>query len=153
MYDTSNPYEWKYYKTVDYPFGQWTITDATLSPDNRFLAYSSIRNLVCLASTDPADESYPTILDLSVAPGGRSRRGYLSSYFGVRLDLPKATNKEHCMADDVVTDLVSPIFGRRSGNRSWYIRSFGCRLRYRDKAICYANTKPRRRCQCRVLRR
>ena len=39
MYDTSNPYEWKYYKTVDYPFGQWTITDATLYKDNRFLAY------------------------------------------------------------------------------------------------------------------
>lgn len=86
MYDTSNPYEWKYYKTVEYPFGQWTITDATLSPDNRFLAYSSIRNLVCLAPTDPTDESYPTILDLSVAPGGRSRRGhYGSSYFGVRV--------------------------------------------------------------------
>jgi hypothetical protein len=43
MYDTSNPFEWKYYKTVDYPFGQWTITDASLSPDNKFLAYSSIR--------------------------------------------------------------------------------------------------------------
>ncbi|KAG8534235.1 uncharacterized protein KY384_001079 [Bacidia gigantensis] len=35
---------WKYYKTVIYPYGQWTITDATLSPDNRYLAYSSIRN-------------------------------------------------------------------------------------------------------------
>lgn len=90
MYDTSNPYEWKYYKTVDYPFGQWTITDATLSPDNRFLAYSSIRNLVCLAPTDPADQSDPVILDLSVLPGGRTRRGmYRSSHFGVCVDNPE----------------------------------------------------------------
>ena len=65
MYDTSNPYEWKYYKTVDYPFGQWTITDATLSPDNRFLAYSSIRHMVCLAPTDPSDHSDHTLLDFT----------------------------------------------------------------------------------------
>ncbi|RMJ27026.1 WD repeat protein [Aspergillus sp. HF37] len=79
MYDTSNPYEWKYYKTVDYPFGQWTITDATLSPDNRFLAYSSIRNAVCLAATDPADESDPSILDFA----SRARRDYGSAHFGI----------------------------------------------------------------------
>ncbi|KAL2868421.1 WD40 repeat domain-containing protein [Aspergillus lucknowensis] len=76
MYDTSNPYEWKYYKTVDYPFGSWTITDATLSPDNRFLAYSSLRNLVCLAPTDPADSTDPTVLDLSATPEGRVGRGF-----------------------------------------------------------------------------
>ena len=69
MYDTSNPYEWKYYKTVNYPFGQWTITDATLSPDNKFLAYTSIRNLVCLAPTDPLDFSEPSVLDLSSSNG------------------------------------------------------------------------------------
>ncbi|KAF9889788.1 hypothetical protein FE257_006878 [Aspergillus nanangensis] len=84
MYDTSNPYEWKYYKTVNYPFGQWTITDATLSPDNRFLAYSSIRNLVCLAPTDPSDTSDASILDLSSVSGGRGGRGlYGNSHFGV----------------------------------------------------------------------
>ncbi|KAI9368802.1 WD40-repeat-containing domain protein [Aspergillus egyptiacus] len=76
MYDTSNPYEWKYYKTVDYPFGSWTITDATLSPDNRFLAYSSLRHLVCLASTDPADSSDPAVLDLSSTPNGRPGRDF-----------------------------------------------------------------------------
>ena len=43
MYDTSNPYKWRYYKTVEYPFGQWTLTDASLSPDNKYLAYTSIR--------------------------------------------------------------------------------------------------------------
>ncbi|KAF4771361.1 hypothetical protein HAV15_004462 [Penicillium sp. str.  len=65
MYDTSNPYDWKYYKTVDYPFGQWTITDATLSPDNRFLVYSSIRSQAYMATTDPDDDSDPMVLDLS----------------------------------------------------------------------------------------
>lgn len=74
MYDTSNPYEWKYYKTVDYPLASWTITDATLSPDNRFLAYSSLRQLVCLAPTDPADSSDPIILDLASSAQRRVAR-------------------------------------------------------------------------------
>ena len=72
MYDTSNPFDWKYYKTVDYPGGQWTITDASLSPDNKYLAYSSIRPEVCLAATDPNDKSEPTVLDFS-----HTRRGAL----------------------------------------------------------------------------
>ncbi|KAJ5334848.1 hypothetical protein N7452_007251 [Penicillium brevicompactum] len=80
MYDTSDPYDWKYYKTVDYPFGQWTITDATLSPDNRFLVYSSIRSQAYMATTDPEDDSDPTLLDFS-APQGRGQRG--SSHFGI----------------------------------------------------------------------
>ncbi|PYI25050.1 WD repeat protein [Aspergillus indologenus CBS 114.80] len=83
MYDTSNPFDWKYYKTVTYPFGQWTITDASLSPDNKFLAYTSIRNLVCLAPTDPADESEPAVLDLSSIPGRRRMRFSGNSHFGI----------------------------------------------------------------------
>jgi DDB1- and CUL4-associated factor 11 len=89
MYDTSNPYDWKYYKTVDYPFGQWTITDATLSPDNRYLAYSSIRHTVCLAPTDPLDQSQPTLLDFTnFAPGSsrndRGTYGYMGrGHFGI----------------------------------------------------------------------
>ncbi|EXJ92446.1 hypothetical protein A1O3_00997 [Capronia epimyces CBS 606.96] len=88
MYDTSNPYEWKYYKTVDYPFGQWTITDATLSPDNKYLAYSSIRHTVCLAPTDPTDHSDHTLLDFTnFAPGsgmGRQTYGYMGRHgFGI----------------------------------------------------------------------
>ena len=90
MYDTSNPYNWKYYKTVDYPFGQWTITDATLSPDNRFLAYSSIRHMVCLAPTDPTDQSDHTLLDFTnFAPGSsganaRQTYGYMGrNGFGI----------------------------------------------------------------------
>lgn len=86
MYDTANPYDWRYYKTVNYYGGQWTITDATLSPDNKHLAYSSIKSDVCLAATDPADTSEPRHLDFSNMGGGgvgagrggwgRSRNGH-----------------------------------------------------------------------------
>lgn len=65
MYDTSNPYHWKYYKTVLMPQGRWTLTDASLSPDNKSCAYSSICNLVCLAPTDPNDAGDPYMLDIS----------------------------------------------------------------------------------------
>ncbi|MCJ1332970.1 hypothetical protein MMC10_009664 [Thelotrema lepadinum] len=86
MYDTSNPYDWKYYKTVNYPYGQWTITDATLSPDNRYLAYSSIRSSVCLAATDPGDSSEPWLLDFADLGDGsrRARRHFQgNSHFGI----------------------------------------------------------------------
>ncbi|KAK5164350.1 uncharacterized protein LTR77_010046 [Saxophila tyrrhenica] len=74
MYDTSNPYDWKYYKTVNYYGGQWTITDASLSPDNKHLAYSSIRSQVCLANTDQGDTSEPRLLDFSDT--GRGGHGF-----------------------------------------------------------------------------
>ncbi len=64
MYDTSNPYDWKHYKTVTYPFGRWTLTDADLSPDNKWLAYTSLQSVVCLAPTDPIDTGEPYSLDL-----------------------------------------------------------------------------------------
>ena len=84
MYDTSNPYKWKYYKTVNYPFGQWTITDATLSPDNRYLAYSSIRSVVCLAPTDPGESAEPWMLDFATMNEGGGRHGWNGySHFGV----------------------------------------------------------------------
>ncbi len=85
MYDTSNPYKWKYYKTVVYPYGQWTITDATLSPDNRYLAYSSIRSIVCLAPTDPSEQGEPWLLDFAdmAARTSRPRFGTGYSHFGV----------------------------------------------------------------------
>ena len=81
MYDTSNPYAWKYYKTVIYPYGQWTITDATLSPDNRYLAYSSIRSTVCLSPTDPGSHSEPWLLDFSDV-GGSQGRGWRHGWHG-----------------------------------------------------------------------
>ena len=87
MYDTSNPYNWKYYKTVVYPYGQWTITDASLSPDNKWLAYSSIRSIVCLAPTDPSSSGEPFLLDFSDMGGRGARRvrGFNGgfSHFGV----------------------------------------------------------------------
>lgn len=76
MYDTSNPYDWKYYKVVNYYGGQWTITDASLSPDNKFLAYSSIRSQICLANTEPGDSSEPRLLDFSdMGRGGHGAGG------------------------------------------------------------------------------
>jgi WD repeat-containing protein 23 len=82
MYDTSNPYDWKYYKTVTYPGGSWTITDASLSPDNKLLAYSSIRNQVCLANTEQGDTSDPQYLDFrDTSRRGASLRNH--SHFGI----------------------------------------------------------------------
>ncbi|KAK4495542.1 hypothetical protein PRZ48_013874 [Zasmidium cellare] len=76
MYDTSNPYDWKYYKTANYYGGQWTITDASLSPDNRLLAYSSIRSQICLANTEQGDMSEPQMLDFSdMGSGGHGGGG------------------------------------------------------------------------------
>ena len=76
MYDTSNPYDWKYYKQVHYYGGQWTITDASLSPDNKLLAYSSIRSQICLANTDQGDTSEPRLLDFSdMGRGGHGSGG------------------------------------------------------------------------------
>ena len=79
MYDTSNPYNWRHYKTVNYPFGQWTLTDADLSPDNKWLAYTSLRSLVCLAPTDPNDTGDPYTLDLGDLAGRRPGWGGIPS--------------------------------------------------------------------------
>jgi WD repeat-containing protein 23 len=109
MYDTSNPYDWKYYKTVDYPFGQWTITDATLSPDNRFLVYSSIRSQAYMATTDPEDNSDPSVLDFSTLPGQGRRRGFGTSHFGVCLALMHSLGLQ---SDNFWIDMVSSILWR-----------------------------------------
>jgi WD repeat-containing protein 23 len=82
MYDTSNPYSWRYYKTVEYPFGQWTLTDASLSPDNKYLAYTSIRSTVCLAPTDPNDLGDPYNLDLSDSGNGGAHNRAFRARFG-----------------------------------------------------------------------
>jgi len=78
MYDTSNPHDWKHYKTVEYPDGRWTLTDGSLSPDNRWLAYTSISSEVCLAPTNPDDRGDPYTMDLGGGPrgGGRRRGGF-----------------------------------------------------------------------------
>ncbi|PCH02162.1 hypothetical protein PENOC_044640 [Penicillium occitanis (nom. inval.)] len=77
MYDTSNPHDWEYYKTVRFIGGNWTITDASLSPDNKWLAVSSIQRQVTLAATDPNDKSDPMVLDF--AP----RRRHHHARFGI----------------------------------------------------------------------
>lgn len=117
MYDTSNPYEWKYYKTVRYPLGQWTITDATLSPDNRFLAYSSIRSQAYLAPTDPEDDSDPSQLDFAISGARRGRHSWGSSHFGVCN--PRGKIDKACA--DWVPDMVSSLFRRWSRNRRRHI--------------------------------
>ncbi|KAI1815421.1 WD40-repeat-containing domain protein [Poronia punctata] len=78
MYDTSNPYNWRHYKTVTFPFGSWTLTDATLSPDNKWLAYTSIQSNVCLAPTDPNDTGDP--YTLSLTEHGSQRAGYRGTF-------------------------------------------------------------------------
>ncbi|PKY50398.1 WD40 repeat-like protein [Rhizophagus irregularis] len=52
IYDTTNPNVFKETKTI-VGDGRWTITDANLSSDNQWLAYTSITPIVYLAKTDP----------------------------------------------------------------------------------------------------
>ena len=95
MYDTSNPYNWKHYKTVEYPVGQWTITDASLSPNNKWLAYSSIRPIVCLSSTDPDDDSDPVMLDFASDAGSRQYARWRVGGFGVRFTFQSDSTLTH----------------------------------------------------------
>lgn len=83
MYDTSNPYNWRYYKTVNYPWGQWTLTDAHLSPDNKWLAYTSLQSHVCFAPTDPNDKGDPYSLDLGSGSRGTGWGGWRSRGFAI----------------------------------------------------------------------
>ncbi|GAB0138665.1 hypothetical protein EsDP_00006891 [Epichloe bromicola] len=83
MYDTSNPYNWKHYKTVAYPWGQWTLTDASLSPDNRWLAYTSIQSMVSIAPTDPNDTGDPYTLELDDGAGRPTQGWRTRGGFGI----------------------------------------------------------------------
>lgn len=114
MYDTSNPYDWKYYKTVTYPFGQWTLTDASLSPDNRWLAYTSIQSNVCLAPTDPSDKGDPYSLNLAGRARGQPadwRSGDRFGIFSVRFsgdgrELVAGTNNHSIIVYDIESRTV-----------------------------------------------
>ncbi|KAI0011374.1 WD40-repeat-containing domain protein [Xylariaceae sp. FL0662B] len=106
MYDTSNPYNWRHYKTVAYPFGSWTLTDASLSPNNKWLAYTSIQSNVCLAPTDPNDTGDPYTLSLSEdnAPrlGWRGGFGIWSIRFsGDGRELVAGTNDNSLIVYDI----------------------------------------------------
>lgn len=86
LYDTSNPYNWRHYKTVTYPFGRWTLTDAALSPDNKWLAFTSLHSSVCFAPTDPRDTGDPYLLDMSDREPDHTGWGHYGSFaiFSVR---------------------------------------------------------------------
>lgn len=106
MYDTSNPYNWRHYKTVEYPGGAWTLTDATLSPDNRWLAYTSITHHVCLAPTDPNDTGDPYSLNLratdTAEAGWYGRMGIFSIRFsGDGRELVAGTNQNSIVVYDI----------------------------------------------------
>ncbi|KAK1758425.1 WD repeat domain-containing protein [Echria macrotheca] len=75
LYDTSNPYNWRHYKTVEDAFGQWNLTDANLSPDNKWLASSSLQSSVSLAPTDPNDTGSPYSMNLGDPTQLYSARG------------------------------------------------------------------------------
>lgn len=59
MYDTSNPYVWRYYETVPFSGARWTITDATLSLDNKMIAYCSLGSIVHTTNTSGNGETIP----------------------------------------------------------------------------------------------
>ncbi|KAI1463706.1 WD40 repeat-like protein [Daldinia caldariorum] len=104
MYDTSNPYNWRHYKTVPFTFGAWTLTDASLSPDNKWLAYTSIQSNVCLAPTDPNDTGDPYVLNLSEngRSGWRGGFGIFSIRFsGDGRELVAGTNASSIVVYDI----------------------------------------------------
>lgn len=84
MYDTSSPFNWQHYKTVTYPWGHWTLTDASLSPDNKWLAFTSINSIVAIAPTNPKDEGDPYTLELGGDSYESSRQwGWHGTGFGI----------------------------------------------------------------------
>lgn len=52
IYDARDTEKLKEIKTIHALSGQWTLTDANLSRDNQWIAYSSLTPLVSLSSTD-----------------------------------------------------------------------------------------------------
>ncbi|KAI8583171.1 hypothetical protein K450DRAFT_169962, partial [Umbelopsis ramanniana AG] len=52
LYDSTDPESFQEMKAIHAVAGQWTLTDANLSRDNSWLAYSSLTPYVTLASTD-----------------------------------------------------------------------------------------------------
>ncbi|KAI0600604.1 WD40 repeat-like protein [Biscogniauxia sp. FL1348] len=110
MYDTSNPYNWRHYKIVSFPFGSWTLTDASLSPDNKWLAYTSIQSNVCLAPTDPNDTGDPYTLSLS--EHGARRNGWRGS-FGIWSIRFSGDGRELVAGTNVNSIIVYDIESRR----------------------------------------
>ncbi|ORY74595.1 WD40-repeat-containing domain protein [Protomyces lactucae-debilis] len=81
LFDTTDPTSWQHYKTIHGSSGRWTITDATLSPDNSKIAYSSITSTVHLASTTPDDAGTHDALDFGSRMSGYGGFGIWSLRF------------------------------------------------------------------------
>jgi WD repeat-containing protein 23 len=58
LFRTQDPSRFMHYKTIAAQIGRWTITDASLSADNKFVAYSSITPVVHVASTEHENEAH-----------------------------------------------------------------------------------------------
>lgn len=58
LFETQDPHKFSEYKVIPAHIGRWTITDASLSADNRFVAYSSITPIVHVASTLHDNEAH-----------------------------------------------------------------------------------------------
>lgn len=125
LYETTDPTMWKHYKTVVGSTGRWTITDANLSPDNRFVAYSSITPVVYMAKTAQDNTEEQEILDFS----GRGRMNYNNGIWSIRFS-------------NDATELVAG-----AGDRSMYIydietKSVVLGVRGHDddvNAVCFAD--------------
>ncbi|KAK9492268.1 WD40-repeat-containing domain protein [Lipomyces doorenjongii] len=75
LYDTTQNFPWRLYKTVRADMAHWTVTDASLSRDNKWIAYSSISPVVHLASTSPEVEGQEP-LDFSAGGYNDIHRSY-----------------------------------------------------------------------------
>ncbi|KAI9178759.1 hypothetical protein H9P43_005421 [Blastocladiella emersonii ATCC 22665] len=72
LYDSTDPYDLREYKTIHAVVGQWTVTDATLNKTNDLIAYSSITPIVHVARTDVESDSQ---VSLNLTPPRESGHG------------------------------------------------------------------------------
>ncbi|CAG8534145.1 7320_t:CDS:10 [Ambispora leptoticha] len=64
IYDTTNPTKFTQTKVIRSETGRWTITDANLSANNEWIAYTSITPYVYVAKTSP-HEDFQTMLNFA----------------------------------------------------------------------------------------
>src|ERR1700753_3182065 len=86
----------------------WTITDGSLSNDNKWLAYCSLNPIVCLASSDPMTNAPATNLDFSRLYGRQNRYERYFSIYSVRFSRDG-------------TELVAGTGGRNSSEKCIYV--------------------------------
>ncbi|GAO52552.1 hypothetical protein G7K_6626-t1 [Saitoella complicata NRRL Y-17804] len=86
LYDTrdTRATKWPLYKVIRSDTGRWTITDASLSQDNQFIAWSSITPIVYIAplqGVDAVDEGDHTQTALDFSNTGEMHAGIWSLRF------------------------------------------------------------------------